>query len=285
MTRLQKHLVQDYERVARAIEYLQNHRDRFPRLQEVARAVHLSQYHFQRLFKRWAGISPKRFLQFLTVEHARKLLRYSRSLLDTSMEMGLSSSSRLHDLFVSVEAITPGEYKRKGRGVTIWYGVHPTPFGQCLLAVTERGLCRLKFLAGTGAAAEVRRLKAEWPEARVIENPRMTKPYALRIFTRNGESKRRPLPVVLKGTNFQLKVWEALMRIPEGTLASYEDLARMVGKPQATRAVAGAVAKNPVVFVIPCHRVIRKMGVFGDYQGGATRKKAILAWEAARKSA
>ncbi len=270
----------DYHRIARAIEFLERNTARQPSLKEVASVVHLSEFHFQRLFKRWAGISPKRFLQFLTIEHAKKMLEESRSLLDVSYEAGLSSTSRLHDLFVSVEAITPGEFKEKGRGVTISYGIHATPFGDCLLGVTDRGVCRLKFLNGGRDHEEVRQLKKEWPAARVVESPRTTRQYVEKIFERKN---RIPVPVMLQGTNFQVKVWEALLKIPKGAIVSYEDVASVLGTPSATRAVASAIARNPVVFLIPCHRVIRKIGVFGEYQGGATRKKAILAWEGCRK--
>ncbi len=275
----------DYHRVARAIEFLERNSARQPSLKEVARLVHLSEFHFQRLFKRWAGITPKRFRQFLTIEHAKKMLEESRSLLDVSYEAGLSSTSRLHDLFVSIEAITPGEFKEKGRGVTISYGIHPTPFGDCLLGVTDRGVCRLKFLNGGGEHKEIRQLKKEWPAARVVESPRTTGQYVEKIFERKNRS---PVPVMLQGTNFQVKVWEALLKIPKGAIVSYEDVASVLGTPSATRVVASAIARNPVVFLIPCHRVIRKVvrrtpsgEWFGEYQGGATRKKAILVWESA----
>jgi AraC family transcriptional regulator of adaptative response/methylated-DNA-[protein]-cysteine methyltransferase len=276
-------LSHDFQRISRAIEFLENNVTRQPSLKEVASTVHLSEFHFQRLFQRWAGISPKKFLQFLTIEHAKKLLEGSRSILDVSYETGLSSTSRLHDLFVSVEALTPGEFKERGQGLTISYGVHASPFGECMLAVTERGICRFKFLGKGDAEREVKMLKKEWPNAKVVQKPAVTEPYLRKVFAgTHGASES--LSVLLKGTNFQIKVWEALLRIPRGTAVSYEDLAKLIGQPSATRAVASAVAQNPVVFLIPCHRVIRKMGIFGDYQGGSARKKAILVWEYAKVS-
>lgn len=276
-------LSHDFQRITRAIEYLERNVARQPSLKEVAGTVHLSEFHFQRLFQRWAGISPKRFLQFLTIEHAKKLLEQSRSILDVSLETGLSSSSRLHDLFVSVEALTPGEFKQKGDGLTISYGIHASPFGECLLAVTDRGICRFKFVSKKDSEREIHFLKKDWPNAGIVRKPTVTEPYLQKIFA-DVRRSTVPLPVLLKGTNFQIKVWEALLRIPRGSAVSYEDLARFIGHPKATRAVASAVAQNPVVFVIPCHRVIRKIGVFGEYQGGSARKKAILGWECATGS-
>lgn len=273
---------EDYQRIEKAIVFLDENFRQQPSLSEVARRANLSEYHFQRLFRRWAGISPKRFMQFLTLEYAKKLLEGSPSLLDATYDAGLSSPSRLHDLFVSIEAMTPGEFKARGAGLTISYGFHPTPFGQCLLAVTERGICGLGFIGKGGRRQALRDFKSRWEEAQFEGNPRLTRPYVARIFGRAEKNGGQPITLVLQGTNFQIKVWEALLKIPMGALASYEDLATAVGKPQALRAVGSAVGRNPVAFVIPCHRVIRKMGLTGDYHWGAVRKKAMLAWEAAR---
>jgi AraC family transcriptional regulator of adaptative response/methylated-DNA-[protein]-cysteine methyltransferase len=251
-------------------------------LEDIARVVSLSPYHFQRLFKRWAGISPKQFVQFLTLEHARKQLTASRSVLDAAYETGLTSPGRLHDLFVSIEAVSPGEFKSRGAGLKISYGFHPTPFGECLLAVTERGVCGLGFVSSGSRARTLVDLRKRWKNASFTENLHATRPYLDRIFGRNGDGHRKPLTLLLRGTNFQLKVWEALLRIPSGSVTCYEDIALRLGKPKAVRAVGSAVARNPVAFLIPCHRVIRKIGIFGEYHWGRARKKAMLAWEAAR---
>jgi AraC family transcriptional regulator of adaptative response/methylated-DNA-[protein]-cysteine methyltransferase len=272
----------DYQRVEQALGYLAANRERQPGLGELAASIHLSEYHFQRLFKRWAGISPKRFLQFLTKEHAKELLVDAASLLEATYASGLSSPGRLHDLFVQTEAVTPGEYKRRGQGLQIFYGFHPTPFGECLLALTERGICHLSFVQGDDRSAALALLKIDWPRAQLVEAPERTAPFAKRIFTfKTGEST--PLNLHLRGTNFQLKVWEALLRIPPGELTSYERIAAEIGRPGATRAVGNALAHNPVAYLIPCHRVIRKLGDFGNYRHGPLRKQALLGWEMARK--
>ncbi len=271
----------DYQRIEKAILFLEKNFQNQPSLSAVARHVHLSEFHFQRLFKRWAGISPKKFLQFLTVEYAKTLLEKSTSLLDATYESGLSSSGRLHDLFVNIEAVTPGEYKSRGEGLIIHYGFHPTPFGDCFLAVTEKGICALSFVNKKNRQAAVERLRRNWRAATLVQSEKATKQYVETIFSRQN-NREKTLTLFLKGTNFQVKVWEALLRIPSASMVSYEDIARIVCSPRATRAVANAVANNPVAYLIPCHRVIRKTGVFGKYQWGESRKKALLAWEASR---
>ena len=270
-------LTEDYARVEQAILFLEQNFQEQPDLKTVADSVGLSEYHFQRLFSRWAGISPKRFLQYLTVEHAKQLLVESRSVLDATYETGLSSPGRLHDLFVSCEAMTPGEYKREAAGLSIIYGFHPSPFGECLLSMSERGICGLDFVTNDGREAATAELAQRWPKATLVESPAETAPFVERIFSpaQNGQA----LPLVLRGTNFQIKVWQALLKIPSGMAVSYDDVAAMVGQPSAARAVGNAVAKNPVGYVIPCHRVIRKAGLVGNYHWGTARKKAILAWE------
>ena len=273
----------DYQRIEKVIQFLADNYHRQPSLDEAARCVHLSEFHFQRLFRRWAGISPKRFVQFLTLEHAKLALQASHSVLDAAYGAGLSGSSRLHDLFVNTEAMTPGEFKARGAGLTIGYGFHPSLFGECLLAATERGICGLGFVGDGGRAAALDDFKQRWPAATFQEDEARTRPYVARIFNRNQQEGAAPLKLLLIGTRFQIKVWEALLRIPPGSLVCYEDLARRVGKPSASRAVGSAVAQNPISFLIPCHRAIRKMGITGNYHWGAARKKAILAWEAARK--
>jgi len=273
--------VEDYERIEKAIQFLTENYHQQPSLEAVARSVNLSEYHFQRLFRRWAGISPKRLVQFLTLEHAKKALEESRSVLDASYDAGLSSPSRLHDLFVNAEAMTPGAFKSKGAGLEISYGFHPSPFGECLLTVTERGICGLGFVADGGRAQALKDFKQRWPAAEFQENPQKTRIYVDRIFNSKKRNGAHPVKLLLLGTNFQIKVWEALLRVPPGSVVSYEDLARRLGKPAASRAVGSAVGRNPISFLIPCHRAIRKMGITGDYHWGAARKKAILAWEAA----
>lgn len=275
---------EDYRRIEKAIQFLAENYHHQPSLDEVARNVNLSEYHFQRLFRRWAGISPKRLVQFLTLEHAKKVLEESRSVLDAAYDAGLSSPSRLHDLFVNVEAMTPGEFKAKGAGCKISYGYHPSPFGECLLAVTERGICGLGFVGQGGRAQALEDFKRRWPAAEFQQNPRKTRITIDRVFSPKKRNGSNPVKLLLMGTNFQVKVWEALLRIPPGSMVCYEDLARQLGKPSAARAVGSAVGRNPISFLIPCHRAIRKMGITGDYHWGAARKKAILAWEAARKN-
>jgi AraC family transcriptional regulator of adaptative response/methylated-DNA-[protein]-cysteine methyltransferase len=273
--------VTDYERIERAIHYLEENYQRQPRLKEVARSAGLSEFHFQRLFRRWAGISPKRFLQYLTAAHAARLLYASRPNLEAAYEAGLSGSSRLHDLFINLHAVTPGELKRAGAGLTIYYGFHPSPFGECLIGVTTRGVCHLGFVSAETSHEALLELGAEWPHACLEEAPRTTLPIARGLFARmDNDSPNVDLHV--RGTNFQIKVWEALLRIPPGTVVCYEDIARHIHSPAAVRAVANAVASNPVAYLIPCHRVIRKNGMPGGYRWGETRKKALLAWEATR---
>lgn len=272
----------DYERMEKAILYLEKNYRRQPSLKEVARFVGLSEYHFHRLFTRWAGISPKRFLQFLTAEYARGLLKESPNVLEAAYEAGLSGPGRLHDLIVNVYAVTPGELKTDGAGLTIRYGVHPSPFGDCLLAATDKGICDLSFLPGRHAGEAEALLRSRWGKATLVRDPKATKTVVDRIFERPRREGAPPLKVAVRGTNFQVKVWEAILRIPPGYAASYEDIAERIDAPGAVRAVGTALGRNPVAFLVPCHRVIRKTGAFGNYGGGPIRKKAMLAWEAAR---
>jgi AraC family transcriptional regulator of adaptative response/methylated-DNA-[protein]-cysteine methyltransferase len=272
-----KQLSEDYLRIEQAILYLENHYKDQPGLEEVAANIGLSEFHFQRLFTRWAGVSPKRFLQFLTKEGAKDLLGRSENLLDTTHQVGLSSLGRLHDLFVTTEAVSPGEYKSRGEGVTIRYGLHASPFGKCLVAVTERGICHLGFVQ-TSEGDAIDNLVADWKNARMIEDHKSTAPLIEPIFDASARGK---LNLHLRGTNFQLKVWEALLKIPAGAVTTYEGLAERIGQPAASRAVGTAVGHNPIAILIPCHRVIRKVGEFGNYRYGATRKKALLAYESA----
>lgn len=274
-------LSEDYLRIEQAILYLENHYKDQPGLEAVAANIGLSEYHFQRLFTRWAGVSPKRFLQFLTKEGAKELLDRSENLLDTTHQVGLSSLGRLHDLFVTTEAVTPGEYKSHGAGVTIRYGIHPTPFGKCVIAATERGICHLSFVQ-TSEGEALDQLAADWKQATMTEDYKATASLIGPIFDLRHNYHSKPLNVHLRGTNFQLKVWEALLQVPAGSVTTYEGIAARIGKPGATRAVGTAVGHNPVAVLIPCHRVIRKVGEFGNYRYGTLRKKALLAREFAR---
>jgi AraC family transcriptional regulator of adaptative response/methylated-DNA-[protein]-cysteine methyltransferase len=271
----------DYQRIEKAIAFIIDNFHDQPGLREIAGRIHMSEYHFQRLFSRWVGISPKRFLQFLTKEHAKRLLEMSTNLLDVTYEAGLTSPGRLHDLFVSCEAVTPGEYKARGRGLDITYGYHATPFGECMLATTDRGICGLNFVQNKVRSTALASLKSKWQNATLIENPNATRPIVDRIFDPLAAQHDTPLHLLLNGTNFQIKVWEALVRIPMGAVVSYEDVAAYIGMPKASRAVGNAVGSNPIPFVIPCHRVIRKSAEFGNYGGGRARKLAILGWESA----
>lgn len=270
----------DYERVAAAIRFIEGNFPGQPTLGEVASALGLSPFHFQRLFQRWAGVSPKRFLQFLTTEYAKRLLDQSMSVLDTTYEVGLSSPARLHDHFVSLEAVTPGEYKRRGAGLRIRYGTHPSPFGPILLAVTERGICWLSFLSGKSDDIDLASLQQFWKGAEFSADNAGTRTIAERIFARR-DNEEGTLRLLAGGTNFQINVWKALLRIPSGFLCSYDQVARAMGNPSASRAVGKALASNPVGYLIPCHRVIRKVGIPGSYRWGETRKRALIAWEAA----
>jgi AraC family transcriptional regulator, regulatory protein of adaptative response / methylated-DNA-[protein]-cysteine methyltransferase len=275
-------LEEDYNRVEKAIRFIEEHALRQPSLEEISSSVGLSEFHFQRLFSRWVGISPKRFLQFLTKEHARKLLEESRDVLSVTYDAGLSSPGRLHELFVTCEAVTPGEVKNRGEGLTIEYGFHPSPFGRCLLARTERGICGLSFVQDdVPEAALVRNLQARWTGACIVEAPESTAGLSKQIFAFPPQRASAPLHLFVRGTNFQIQVWQALIRIPFGKAVTYEDVARHIGMPTASRAVGNAVGSNPIPFLIPCHRVIRKLGEFGNYGEGPERKKAILGWEAA----
>jgi AraC family transcriptional regulator of adaptative response/methylated-DNA-[protein]-cysteine methyltransferase len=273
---------EDYPLIEEAITYLEQNFRQQPTLDELGAHLGVSPFHLQRVFKRWAGISPKRFVQFLTVEHAKGLLEESRTVLDTAYESGLSGPGRLYDLFVTVEAVTPAEFRAKGAGLRIHYGFHPSPFGECLLASTERGICWLSFGDRADRADSLTQLHEHWSGARLTERPDATGLLIDRVFPRApDDGSARPLTLLVKGTNFQIKVWEALLKIPPGLICSYQDIAAQVGKPRGARAVGNAVAANPISYIIPCHRVIRKSGVIGNYRWNTARKRAIIGWESA----
>lgn len=273
----------DYERIGRAIAYLRRHAGDQPDLAAVARHVNLSEHHFQRLFTRWAGVSPKRFVQYLTLEHAKARLTRSGSVLDLAGTVGLSGPGRLHDLFVTLEAMSPGEYRAGGAGLSIRYGVHGSPFGPALIALTARGICGLHFVgeADDGTA----RLRKDWPGAELRQDDAGTSAIAGSLFEPLASSAGRPLALIVKGSNFQVKVWRALLEVPFGTITSYRQIAARLGAAGSSRAVGGAVGANPIAWLIPCHRVIRETGLLGGYHWGLDRKAAMLGWEAARAAA
>lgn len=271
----------DYARIADAIRFIASQVARQPTLDEIAAHVHLSPFHFQRLFSRWAGVTPKRYLQVLTLERAKALLQESRPLLEVADTLGLSSGSRLYDHFVQLEAVTPGEYKQRGAGLVIDHGVHDTPFGQAFVALTPRGVCNFSFLDDQAPQTPLSALAHSWPEAELREAPSRTRGVIHTMFD-SSKAPDRPISLHVSGTNFQISVWRALLQIPPAKVVSYTQVANAVGNPKAARAVGLAVGANPVALMIPCHRVIQQNGKLGGYHWGETRKQAIHAWEAAR---
>lgn len=273
----------DYERIASAIDYIAHSVDSQPSLKEISAHLHLSQYHFQRLFCRWTGVTPKRFLQVLTVERAKQLLAESKSLLDVSHSLGLSSGSRLYDHFVQLEAVTPGEFKKKGLGLVIEYGVHDTPFGKAFIAATQKGICALSFVDASEVKDNLQELQKKWPDAGISESPESTFKIIRAVFDKPISMDRQdPISLHVSGTNFQVSVWKALLQIPSAAVVSYSQVASAIGAPKAARAVGTAVGANPVALLIPCHRVIRESGQLGGYHWGETRQQAIHVWESAR---
>lgn len=269
----------NYDRIAKAIHFLKQNFKNQPGLDEVAEQVHLSPFHFQRLFTDWAGVSPKKFLQYLSVDYAKGLLREKQaSLFDAAHETGLSGTGRLHDLFVNIEGMTPGEFRNGGGSLAIRYSFRTSPFGDLLIASTAKGVCHLAFISDEQEA--LLELKKNFPNARLAAGEDAIQQAAMRIF--QPQSDPAPIQVHLKGTDFQLKVWEALLKIPSGSLCSYGSIAGNIGRQTASRAVGTAIGDNPVAFIIPCHRVIQATGRYGEYRWGSTRKSMLIGWEAAQ---
>jgi AraC family transcriptional regulator of adaptative response/methylated-DNA-[protein]-cysteine methyltransferase len=269
----------DFERIEKAIGYISGNFKDQPDLDEVAKQVYLSPFHFQRLFKEWAGVTPKKFLQYISLEHAKQLLQKKQSLADASFETGLSGTSRLHDLFVSIEGMTPGEYKNEGENLKINYSFAETFFGDVLIASTYKGICHLSF--AKNQEDELISLQNRFPKALFIQKTDLHQQNALQVFKHDWKDLEI-IKLHLKATPFQVKVWEALLKIPFASVSTYASIAQNIQLPKASRAVGTAIANNPVAFLIPCHRVIRSTGVIGEYHWGSTRKSAIIGWEAAR---
>jgi AraC family transcriptional regulator of adaptative response/methylated-DNA-[protein]-cysteine methyltransferase len=274
-----------YELIAKAIAFIRQNHLQQPDLAAIAKQVHLSESHFQRLFTKWAGISPKRFLQYLTVEYAKSKIAETRNLLELTEDVGLSSSGRLHDLFVNLEAMSPQEFKSGGAGLQICYGIHETMFGDCLIATTARGICNLSFLDAMDKESAEADLCKEWSKAEIICDRKITQPICDRLFSHLPNmlsTNQPPLTLYVKSTNFQIQVWRALLQIPFGGITTYQGIARSLGRPTAARAIGNAVGSNPISYIIPCHRVIRESGELGGYRWGLERKTALLGWEASQ---
>lgn len=269
----------NYDRIQQAIEYINDNFQQQPDLDEVAKQVHLSPFHFQRLFKEWAGVSPKKFLQYTSIQHAKQLLQHDNSIADVSFETGLSGTSRLHDLFINIEGMTPGEYKNGGESLHINYSFAESPFGNIIVAATSKGICHLAFADDEQKA--LLELKTHFSNAIFKQVVDTIQQNALFIFTQDWKDLNE-IKLHLKGTAFQLKVWEALLKIPMGGLSTYAGIASAIGNQKASRAVGSAIGDNPVAFLIPCHRVIKSTGMFGQYHWGSNRKTALIGWEAAK---
>ena len=272
----------DYERVRRIVSFISERWREQPSLDDIAAHAGLSTTHVHHLFRRWCGLTPKDFLAAITIDNARALLADSASVLDTSYEVGLSGPGRLHDLFVAHEAMTPGEYKTGGAGLEMLYGFHPSPFGEAILVATERGIAGLGFVDGGDREHALSDMRRRWPRASYREEPGVTEAYARRIFEPELWLDETPLRVVLIGTDFEIRVWQTLLRIPLGRAATYSGIASHIGRPSAARAVGAAVGKNPISFVVPCHRVLGRSGQLTGYHWGLTRKQAMLGWERGR---
>lgn len=271
----------DYEQMAKVINYLSEHYQQQPSLAKLAKVAGLSEFHFQRKFADWVGVTPKSFLQYLTYDNAKTMLAEGQSVLQVTNSVGLSGASRLHDLCVTLDSVSPGEIKRAGEGLVIEYGFAFSPFGECMVASSSRGIMQIKFLSPEEQEKTVTELQTEWLHAELQHNDQIALLLIQRLFNQQ-DNKVKPLRAYVKGTKFQLRVWSALLKIPPGKLSSYGELAKQIGQPTAARAVGSAVGKNPLAYLIPCHRVIRETGLFGDYRWGLSRKRMIIACESIR---
>lgn len=270
----------DFNRIKKAIEYISENYKYQPSLDKISEHIHLSPFHFQRLFKEWAGVSPKRFLQYISIQHAKQILRETQAtLFDTAFEVGLSGTSRLHDLFINIEGMTPAEYKNEGSYLTINYSFALSPFGEIIVASTPKGICHMSFAEDHEEA--IKNLISIFPKANYQNSADEIQKNAIRIFNLDWESLDK-IKLHIKGSDFQLKVWQALLNIPMGQLSSYQNIANLISNPKASRAVGNAVGKNPVAYLIPCHRIIQSTGALGDYHWGHIRKTSMIGWEAAK---
>ena len=271
----------NYEKIAKAIEYISENVKNQPSLFEVSEEVNISPFHFQKMFSEWAGVSPKKFLQYITADYLKSKIKESTNLAELAQSAGLSSQSRVYDLFTGIEAVTPQEFKTDGKGLKIYYGFHITPFGDCFIAVTERGICAMAFVDEITSGHQLILLRKKWHFASIELNQEITESYIHHIFSPRLSTLKK-VPLMVQGTNFQLKVWEALLAIPQGAVTTYQQIANSIGNLKAVRAVGTAVGDNPIAYLIPCHRVIRKEGILGEYRWGSLRKKALIGWEAAK---
>jgi len=274
----------NYYRIEKAIGYISEHFRDQPDLEDVAKFVHVSPFHFQKLFVDWVGISPKGFIQYLTLDYLRAKIREAKNMIDAADMAGLSSQSRVHDLFVKIEGVSPQQYKSAGKGLELYYGYHATPFGLCFIAVSEQGICDLHFIDEERTRNEYANFIAKWPFAKIYHQPERTQTYIQKMFGENNKNSER-LQVMVQASDFKIKVWEALLKIPFGEVRSYQQLANQIGCPQAVRAVASAAGQNPVSYLIPCHRVITQQGTVGSFGYGKVRKLAMISWELAQISA
>ncbi len=268
----------NYYRIEKAIGFLTDNFKDQPDLDEIARKVYMSPFHFQRLFTDWVGISPKKFVQYLTLDYLRNKISETENMIDAAQIAGLSSQSRVHDLFVSIEGVSPQQYKTAGMGLEIFYGYHASPFGMCFIAVSEKGVCALSFIDEERRRNEFELFSQKWQFATLVHKPDYTQPYVRKIFQSDTINPEK-LELLVQGTDFQIKVWEALLKIPFGSLSSYRQVAQMIGKPDAVRAVGSAAAKNSIMYLIPCHRIILANGTVGDFHLGKVRKQAMIGWE------
>lgn len=280
----------NYYRIEKAIGFLTANYRSQPDLEAIAAKVHMSPFHFQRIFTDWVGISPKKFVQYLTLEHLKQKIRLTENMIEAADEAGLSSQSRVNELFVHIEGVSPQQYKSGGAGLTIAYGYHASPFGLCFIAVAEKGICALKFIDEEQSRDEFDIFKRQWPNAQLVHDPANTQRYIQKIFQSPPGAADQPgdpgrpsqLQLLVKGTEFQLKVWEALVRIPFGSVATFQQIARIIGQPDAARAIGGAIKTNSILYLIPCHRVITAAGAMGDYHFGRVRKMVMIGWENGR---